>query len=145
MAFLRLSRSRMSAIKGNRRKADLQAEADTWIAQRKAEMRSRSCQLLGRTFATKRKAAEFGKRLVDGQLIDGQRPAKAGKVQSGLQVKASMAVKPKVKAPGDCYRVRPVNGVWRRYVQADDGWRWVSDHAEMDSALAGREPLNEPE
>lgn len=137
MAFLRLSRRRVATFKAAKRQT-LEEQRDDWIAQRQAAMRSRSVELLGKTFATKRKAAEFGKRLVENDFRDGP-PREARSFRS--TGKASMAVKPKPRKAGDCYRVRNVNGVWRRYVGQSGNWRWVSDHASMEDALAGRNAL----
>lgn len=142
MAFLRLSRRRVAAIKSAKRQS-LEQERDDWIKQRQAAMRSASVELLGKTFANKRKAAAYAKRLLDGDWQDG--PAREARSFRSTG-KASMAVKRDSQgAASDCYRVRNINGVWRRYVQAKDGWRFVSDHANQDDALAARNPLNEPE
>lgn len=137
MAFLRLSRRRVATFKAAKRQS-LEEQRDDWIAQRQAAMRSRSVEMLGKTFATKRKAAEYGKRLVEGNFRDGK-PHEARSFKA--RGKASMAVEPKPRKAESCYRVRNVNGVWRRYVGAEPDWRWVSDHATMEDALAGRNAL----
>lgn len=147
MAFLRIDKRRVSSSKANKR-ATLEQERDAWIAKRQAAMRSPSVELLGRTFATKRKAAEFAKRCFDGDWHNGEaREARSFKARG----KASMATKRVSQgAASDVVRVRPINGghesaIWRRYVGQSDQWRWVSDHASQDDALAARNPLNEPE
>lgn len=174
MAFLRIDRRRVAAAKG-RKRASLQAEADAWIEQRKAATRSRSVELLGKTFATKKKAAEYAKRLMDDsflcsnmgpsirfqRLMEGTKPiertrsgrlgiSRDAKPVDNVEYDGNVKDKQRKFTPakaGHCYRVRQVNGIWRRYVQAssEGGWRWVSDHACQDDALARRKPLNAPE